>query len=125
MSDDKKPSTTQYELPTGAIAMLEEIIPQPQWYKDDPKQGFLIVRATSAFEALPDTAPRIKPEKEETKEDFEARADDWAKPGLMFEWTDKQKDAVKVCVRYFLKQGAFAVNTNTVALLHMLGLDDE
>jgi hypothetical protein len=43
----------------------------------------------------------------------------------MFEWTDKQKDAVRVCVRYYLKQGAFAVNINTVALIKLLGLDDE
>lgn len=124
MSQDA-PKTTHYELPTGAVAMLEEIIPQSAWYKDDPKQGFLIVRATSAFEALPDTAPRIKPEKDETKDSFDARVEAWAKPVLEFEWTDKQKDAAKTCVRFFLKQGAFAVNTNTVALLRLLGLDDE
>lgn len=125
MSDDKKPTTTHYELPTGAVAILEEILGTPTWYKEDPKQGVLIVRAVAALEALPETPKRPAPEKDETKEAFEVRADAWAAPVLEFEWTDKQKSAVKTCVGYYLKQGAFAVNVNTVALLSLLGLDDE
>lgn len=124
MSTDK-PTSTHYELPTGAIAILEEILPLAQWYKDDPKQGVLITRAAAAFEALPDTAKRIKPEKDEEKGDFDARFAAWGEPVLEFEWTDKQKDAVRACVRYHLKQGALPVNANTVALLMLLGLNDE
>lgn len=124
MSQDA-PKTTQYELPTGAVAILEEIIPLAGWYKDDPKQGLLIARSVSAMDALPETAPRIKADKDESKGDFDARVDAWASPILMFEWTDKQKDAAKKCVTHFLKQGAFNPNKTTVALLRLFGLDDE
>jgi hypothetical protein len=129
MSNEEKkaegPKSTQYELPTGAVALLEEILPTPQWYKDDPKQAKTIVHAVGALDALPDTVKRPEVKKDEAKEDFENRADAWASPILMFEWTDKQKEAVKKCVGYYLKQGAFLVNVNTVALLRLLGLDDE
>lgn len=118
------PKSTTYNLSTGAVALLHEILPTPQWYKDDPKQGVLIVRASSAIDALPDVE-RPKPEKDEDKDGYEARIDAWASPVLEFEWTDKQKDAVKKCVSFYLKQGAFAVTKHTVALLHLLGLDDE
>lgn len=125
MSTDEQKKPTQYELPTGAIAILEEILGTPTWYKDDPKQGVLIVRAVAALDALPDTAARPIAEKDELRESFEKKIDAWAKTNLMFDWTDKQKSAVKTCVAYYLKQGAFAVNTNTVSLLRLLGLDDE
>ena len=122
-TDPKAPS--HYELPTGAVTILEEILSTPQWYKDDPKQAKTIVHAVGALDALPDTPKRPKPDKDEDKEFFEARVDVWAAPILMFNWTDKQKEAVKKCVSFYLKQGAFSVNCNIVALLTLLGLDDE
>jgi hypothetical protein len=125
MSTEEKKSTVQYELPTGSIAILGEILPTPTWYKDEPRQGVLIARAAGVADSLPKTAKRPTPEKDEPKASFEARIDTWASVSLMFEWTDKQKDAVRACVRYYLKQGAFAVNINTVALIKLLGLDDE
>jgi hypothetical protein len=121
----EEPKKTHYELSVGAIAVLSEILPTPQWYKDDPKQGVLIGRAFAASEALPDVPPRPTPEKDETKDSFETRADVWANPIMEFEWTEKQKDAVKKCVAHYLKQGAFSVTKHTVALLTLLGLDDE
>lgn len=124
MSTDA-PKTTHYELPTGAIAILEEILPTPTWYKEDPKQAKTIVSADAALTALPDTSPRPEPLKDETKDAFGERVDAWASANLEFDWTDRQKEAVKKCVAYYLKQGAFAVNRNTVALLTLLGLDDE
>ena len=120
-----EPKTTQYELPTGAVAILEEILATPQWYKDDPKQAKTIVQAVQALDALPQTADRPDHEKDEKKEAYDKRVDAWAAPTLMFNWTDKQKEAVKRCVAFYLKQGAFSVNINTVALLTLLGLDDE
>jgi len=121
MSNDK----THYELPTGAVAILHEILATPQWYKEDQKQARTIVSAVGALDALPDLTDRPQPEKDEKREAFEDRADAWAKPVLMFEWSDKQKEAVKKCVAFYLKQGSFAVNANTVALLTLLGMDDE
>lgn len=114
-----------YELPTGAIAILQEILATPQWYKDDPKQAKTIVHAVGALDALPDLVDRPQPDKDETRDVFEERVDAWASPILMFEWSDKNKESAKKCVAYYLKQGAFAVNGNTVALLKLLGLDDE
>ena len=123
MSEAQKP--IQYELPTGAIAILEEVLPTPQWYKDEPKQAGLIVRAMQAADALPATADRPKPEKDETKEAFEVRADAWAAVNLEFFWTDKQKEAAKACIKYYIKQGALAINPNSVALITLFGLIDE
>ena len=123
MSTEQK--NTQYELPTGAITILEEILPTPQWYKDDTKQAKTIVHAVQALDALPETAARPKPEKDEDKDSYEKRVDTWSVPILMFNWSDKQKEAVKKCVGFYLKQGAFTVNSNIVALLTLLGLDDE
>lgn len=123
MSD--APKSTHYELSTGAVAVLGEILPTPQWYKDDPKQGVLIGRAFAACEALPELTNRPVPSKDEAKDAFDARVEVWASPILEFEWTEKQKDAVKKCVGYYLKQGAFLVTSHTVSLLHLLGLDDE
>jgi len=128
MADDQKidqKKTTQYELPVGSVAVLLEILPTPQWYKDDPKQAKTIVHAVSALDALPETGPRPTPEKDEARDAFDSRVDAWAKPTLMFDWSDKQKEAVKKCVSYYLKQGAFSVNSNIVAILTLLGLDDE
>ena len=119
------PATTHYELSVASIAILTEILPTPTWYKEEAKQATLIGRAYSANDALPDVPTRPVPKEKESKESFEARIDVWANPILEFDWTDKQKDAVKVCVRYYLKQGSFTVTEHTVALLHMLGLDDE
>lgn len=125
MSDEKKNQPTQYELPTGAVAILENVLASPNWYKDDPKQAKTIVHAVGALDALPDLTDRPKPAKDEDGDAFNARVDAWAKPILMFNWTDKQKEAVKKCVAHYVKQGALAVNSNTVALLTLLGLDDE
>lgn len=125
MSDEKKQSPTHYELPAGAIAILEEILPSPEWYKDDAKQGLQITRAVAALEALPETDKRPKPETGEDKEAFQERVAAWSAVLHSFEWTDKHRDSVKVCVRFFLKKGAFMVNDNTVSLLKLLSLDDE
>lgn len=119
------PKPTHYELPTGAVAILEEILPTPQWYKDEQKQAALIVRAMDAVDALPETAARPKPEKDETKGDFDARADAWAATNLEFNWTDKMKEAAKACVKYYIKQGALSINANSVALITLFGLADE
>lgn len=124
-TEETKKPPTHYELPTGAIAILEEILATPQWYKDDPKQAKTIVHAVGALDALPTTKERPKQDKGEDKEFFEARVDVWSADILMFEWTDKQKEAVKKCVSFYLKQGAFSVNSHIVALLTLLGLDDE
>ena len=124
MSTEEK-KATHYELPTGAVAILEEILATPQWYKDDPKQARTIVHAVGALDALPETQPRPKQDSGEDKAFYEARVDVWAADILMFEWTDRQKEAVKKCVNFYLKQGAFSVNTYIVALLTLLGLDDE
>ncbi len=123
MSDEVK--YLEIEQSVGAIAILAEILPKPQWYKDDPKQGNLIGRSFAACEALPDVPPTPVPEKDETKDAFEARIDAWAEPLHPFKWTEKQRQAVRVCVQYFLKQGAFSVTKHTISLLRLLTLDEE
>jgi hypothetical protein len=123
MSD--APKTTQYELPTGAIAILEEILPSPQWYKDDPKQARMIVNSVAAAEALPDLAERPSPEKDEKVEAFKARAEAWAGTNMMLDWTEKQVAAVKVCVKFYLKSGNLAASKQVAALICALQLDDE
>lgn len=123
MNEVKSP--TQYSLSVGAIALLQEILPTPGWYKDDAKQAQLIGRSHSAAEALPDLPPRPVQEKEESKESFEKRVDDWAAPMMNVEWTDKQKGATCTCFKFYLKQGAFRVNEHVISLLALYGLEDE
>ena len=125
LADKDTQEPTQYKLPTGAIAVLEEIIPTQHWYKEEPKQANAVARGHEAVTLLPDTAARPKPETDETKEDFEARADTWAAVALDFKWTDAQKAAAKACLKYYIKQGALAINPNSVALITLFGLADE
>lgn len=120
-----KPKAIHYELPTGAVAILEQILPTPTWYKDDPKQARTIVAAVAAADALPETAARPAMKADETQEAFNIRVDTWAEPVLEFEWTDKQKEAAKKCVAHYIKGGNLSVNAHLVALIKLLGLDDE
>jgi hypothetical protein len=114
-----------YELPVGAIVLLDSILTQPQWYKENPRGGSLIVRAVQASDALPDIPARIQPEKDETQYAYDRRLYKWSDLVYEFDWTGKQREAVKVCVQHFLKQGAFASTKYCVALLCLLGLDDD
>lgn len=120
-----EPKKTHYELGTGAVALLSEILPTPMWYKEEAAQGEVIDHAFAAHQALPATAKAPEPEVGEEKELFEARADLWADANLEFEMTAKQVAAVKACTAFYLKQGAFRITKHTVALLTLLGLDDE
>ena len=123
--EEDKPVTIQYELPTGAIAVLEEILKRPQWYKDDPKVGSLVKRARQIRAELPKTATRPEPEKDERQDAYDARVDAWATVTLSFNWTDKQKEVAKKCFTFYLKAGVFEINDNIVALVRIFGLDDE
>lgn len=127
-AETKKPETpasTKYTLTIGAIAILAEILPTTTWYKEDSKPGQLMGRSFAACEALPDFDDRPIRTKEESEAAFDKRLDAWADPEKSFEWTDKQRDAVKTCVRYYMKQGAFVVTKHAIGLLKMLQLDDE
>ena len=132
MSDEIKkdpgPITKPYELTAGAIAILEDVLPLGSWYKDEQKQGLLLTRAIAACEALPDIGSRPKPTKEEEQDVYDARVEKWRDTIFMFNWTDKQKDAAKVCVRFYLKQAAFGATATTASLLKFFELiapDDE
>lgn len=116
---------TKLQISIGAIAILDSIIGLPSWYKDEPKQGMLLCRAVSARDALPEIPPALKPEKDEAQKDFDARVEKWAEPKMEVEWNDKQKEAVKACVKFFLKQASFTVTKPTIELLRILGLDEE
>ena len=118
-------TVTHYELPAGAIALLDAILPTNMWYKEDPKQASMIVHGVGAGEALPDLGERIKPEKDEMQDTFNERIDAWSARNMEFEWSDKQKAAVKRCVQYYLKQGALDVKPSVAALLKLLSLADD
>ena len=117
--------TTHYELPTGAIAILGHVLPTAVWYKDEAKQARLIVDAVAAEDALPEVPESLKPEKDETEDAFKARVDAWGSPILIVNWTDRQKAAVKACVRYYIKNGNLTATSNLVAIINLLQLDEE
>jgi hypothetical protein len=123
MSNDK--NTTHYELPAGAIAILDAIMPTNTWYKEEPKQAAMIVHSVAAVEELPDLGERLKPEKDETQTSFDARVDAWSARNFEFDWSDKQKNAAKKCVQFYLKQGALDAKPAIVALLKLLQLTDD
>lgn len=118
------PKTSTYELSTGAVALLHDILGTGGWYKDEAKPLLLMNRAYLALEALPDIE-RPKPKMAEAQDVFDKRVDAWAKPKVSFTWTDKQKAAVAVCVSFYAKQGGFSINEHTVSLLSLLGLGVE
>lgn len=124
MSDDA-PKKIHYEQSIGAIAILAEILPTPQWYKDNPRQVVLINRSYLACEALPDLPKRPKPDKDEDKDSFEARIDMWADPILEFEWTDKEKESVKTCVKFYMKQASFTITKHIISIFKLLDMEDE
>lgn len=124
MSTDA-PKTTQYELPTGAIAILEEILPSASWYKDETKQARMIVNSVSAADALPETAKRPVPEKDESQESFKARIEEWSNVSLMLDLNDKQIASVKCCVKFYIKSGGLTASKPVAALIRALAIDDE
>ena len=125
MSTDDKKSTTHYELPAGAIAILEAILPTNSWYKEDPKPAAMIVHGVGAADALPDLGDRISPEKDEKQTAFNARVDAWSARNMELEWSAKQYAATKRCVGFYLKQGALDATPAVLALLKLLGLTDD
>lgn len=126
MSDEAKKNTTQeLELRTGAIAILEELLPMAHWYKDDPQYGKLIKHSLAALEALPKTEPRPAANANETPAAYEKRIDPWSTTVLMFRWSDNQKAAAKKCVQHFFKNGQLGGATaSTVALIDLFSLDE-
>lgn len=116
MSDDQPKKTTTYELSAGGIAILQDKMPLMEWYKDEPKSAWLIVRSVEAVEALPDIGNR--PTKETPIEEINK----WAERSFQFEWTEKQKDAAKVCIGFFKKHGAIFSTKHFVALMKLLGM---
>lgn len=119
---DTKEEARQYELPTGAIATLDDILPSGMWYKDNPKPGPLITRSVEALEALPKFDPQPKPVPGMTEREHVAAVREWRKPTLILHWTERQKSAVKVCVSFYLKNGGLPADASTAALLRLCGL---
>lgn len=107
---------TQYELSAGGITILQIFLTLKLWYKDEPKADWLMVRAVDAYDALPDLGPR--PSRDSTEAENKA----WAERNFQFEWTDKEKDAAKACIRFFHKAGELNPNKHTVAVMRLLGL---
>ncbi len=118
------PTKTKYNISTGSAAILAEILPTTQWYKDEAKQGQLICRAFAACEALPELPDRPKKDAGEDKS-FDVRVEKWGDPKVEVEWSDKEKEAVRACMRFYLKQGAFMVTAYAIELLNLLSLNDE
>lgn len=119
------PVKTKYTLTVGAASVLAEILPTTQWYKDEAKQGQLICRSFAACEAIPDLAERPVRNKEDSNKHYEDLLDKWGDKTVEVEWSDKEKEAVRACVRYYVKQGAFMVTKYAIELLMLLGLNDE
>lgn len=124
-AETKTQDKQHYELPTGAIAILQDILPTAIWYKEEVKKSKLMVHSVDAEEALPVTEKRPTPTKEESQDAFEARVDKWADKVLMFEWTEKQRDAAKKCFAYYLKQANLTATPNTVALIRLFKTEDD
>lgn len=116
-------TTTQYEARSGAIAILHNLLPSPQWYKDDPKQAKTIVRAVEADDALPLTE-KLEQGKDESDSAWEARYKVWAGITLIFHWTDEQKAVAKKCVTHYIKGGNLAANRDVASLVKLLQIED-
>jgi hypothetical protein len=115
----------QYELPTGAIVLLHKILTLASWYKDEPKQAKVMIAAMDAIDRLPPEPPELPRTDGEKDDAYASRFREWEMAPLMFQWDDRHKDAAKVCVRYFIKQGNLTTTRPVCALVRMLQLDKE
>jgi hypothetical protein len=115
-AEEKKVTKTTYELSAGGIAMLKDFLPLTEWYKEDPKAAWLIVRSVEAEEALPDIGERPK------QTDAIPEINKWAERSFQFEWTEKQLNAAKSCITFFKKHGRLFAHKHTVAVMRLLGM---
>lgn len=121
-----QPKTTEYAIPLSALFALKQLLPTSAWYADESQQqAKLIVHGVAADEAIgelpapPDRLP------DESENDYVKRLRNFAMTPHVVAWTDAQKQAVKVCVQYYVKKGAFLASPATVRLLEILQIVDE
>lgn len=119
------PASTEYSIPVGALFALRQLLPTASWYADEHnQQAKLIVHGVGADEAIGELPPAPERQPDEPDVSFAKRVKAWAEAPRTVSWTDKQRDAVKVCVQYYLKKGIFVATPVTVRLLTVLGLCD-
>lgn len=120
------PQAQTYTLPIGALAALKQLLPTASWYADEQnQQAKLIVHSVAAEEAIGDIPNPPAREDGEPEQHFIARLRTFVMTPRDVQWTDAQKNAVKVCVKYYLKKGAFTASPTTAKLLQVLDLADE
>ena len=106
-----------YTLPAFAVHVLSGIVEIPGWAKSN-RDLFAAFEIMQLLDELPElkTLPlvvrRSRSQREAVAEDAE-----WCKTPVSFSLTDKQRDAVRVCLKTVRDAGQIGAGFATVALL--------
>lgn len=121
------PQPTEYNATMGTIRLLRRSLRQPMWYKDKPNEVELAGYAFEALKALPkhpEGTEEPQPRVGESQESFDARLEAWSSPTMQFIWLPQHHSTSAVCVKFFVKAGAFEISEHYIALLKLLALKD-
>jgi hypothetical protein len=127
------------KLKRGTIELLKAILAQHTWYKDTPN---MLLRACYILEAPictgqkpPECPYSVKDylESDERKATFAALQRDWGSEVLKpwedeeveHELTEKERECVKACLRWFLKEARLDASRFTLNALTQFGLAEE
>jgi hypothetical protein len=101
----------------GSLTILRQIIPTPGWYEG--QRLSVPVRAEEFLELPEVSALEVPPESDPVAQD------NWAKVEVKVEVSEKVREALKVCVGFYLKKAHLRPSRHTSRLIRELGLSDE
>jgi len=93
----------------GGVLLLKEVLPAQGWYADT--KGNLDLRAYEVTESISSVVDPL------TITDANALFD--------LKLTEAQRDAVKTCLRFFRRKGAFSVTKHVLSLYTAFGVVEE
>ena len=103
------------DITNGGVALLTQVLPAQQWYKDKPMKIGL---------AGNDLNERLSAVKKADDSASAEEQDEWADQPYTLEMNENEREAAKACVQFFWKQGAFNLSKHIAKLIHVLGLDE-
>ena len=136
MADDKKAEkavTHKLELTRGGIALIESCLSQPGWTKDMRamyKGGMMLEDLDALFTGDSPEAPELNEkmsarEVQQIKQAYDADHDAWARAPAEWMIGEKEREALKACVKHHVEQGSVRPTVHFCKLAEQLGLIED
>jgi len=109
--------THELALTNGAVLVLKSVLPSQGWYEGSPIS--IPIAANDINERLSD----IKQPKQEASDEQLVEWD--RKTYTLSGVTEKQREAMKRCVSFYLKKATLPIINSTAVLINELGLSEE